>query len=56
MEVFGLGLQVECIVMMERPSRTLEVQPVSNNVYYPYLLLSYVYWFVETRTKAKGKS
>jgi hypothetical protein len=35
MEVFGLGLQVECIVMMERPSRTLEVQPVSNNVYYP---------------------
>jgi len=40
MEVFGLGLQMERIVMMERLSRTLEVQPVSNNVYYPYLLLS----------------
>ena len=40
MKVFGLDLQVACIVTMERPSRTLEVQPVSNNVYYPYLLLS----------------
>ena len=36
MEVFGLelwDLRVECIVMMERPSRTLKVKRVRNNVY-----------------------
>jgi hypothetical protein len=28
MEVFGLDLEVECIVMMERPSWTLKVKRV----------------------------
>ncbi len=33
MEVFGLDLIEEYIVMMERPSRTLKIKMVSNNVY-----------------------
>ena len=32
MEVFGSALEVECIGMMERPSRTLKVQPGRNNI------------------------
>jgi len=35
MEVFGLelwDLRVECIVMMERPSRTLKVKRVRSNI------------------------
>lgn len=31
MEVFGLDMMVDCIVMMERPSLTLRVKRVSNN-------------------------
>ena len=34
MEVFGLAHLMECIVMMERPSRTLKVKRIRNNVYY----------------------
>ena len=30
MEVFGLDLEVGCIVMMERPSRTLEEKRIRN--------------------------
>ena len=30
MEVFGLDLEVGCIVMMERPLQTLKVKRVSN--------------------------
>ncbi len=33
MEVFGLDLEVGCIVMMERPSRILKVKRIRNNVY-----------------------
>ena len=33
MGVFGLAQLMECIVMMERPSRTLKMQPVRNNGY-----------------------
>lgn len=32
-KVFGLDLEVECIVMIERPSRTLKVKRVRNNMY-----------------------
>ena len=32
MEVFGLEHLMECIVMMERPSRTLKIKRVRNKV------------------------
>jgi len=33
MEVFGLDLEVGCIVMMERSSRTLKIKRVKTGLY-----------------------